>query len=232
MRKTSLSKKIIILVMILALPGFLYYLLTAKGKNRYKPLPFFGPKEVAKTGHKFHGKHIPDTIYHKLDDFTLTDQNGKQVSFKNYDKKIFIASFFYTHCPTVCSTVNKNISALADVYRKNRMVNFISITVDPQRDTPPVLKKYAESLEANSKWLFLTGDTTSIYNLTRKGFLVDALKADDDNFIYSDKLVLIDAEKRIRGYYSGTSMADLTKLNDEIKVLIAEELRKVDKALY
>jgi len=218
--------------MILALPGFLYYLLTAKGKNRYKPLPFFGPKEVAKTGHKFHGKYIPDTIYHKLSDFTLTDQNGKPVSFKNYDKKIFVASFFYTHCPTVCGTVNKNISALADVYRKNKMVNFISITVDPQRDTAPVLKEYAKSLEANSKWLFLTGDTASIYNLARNGFLVDALKAGDDNFIYSDKLILIDAEKRIRGYYSGTSMADLTRLNDEIKVLIAEELRKVDKALY
>jgi protein SCO1/2 len=218
--------------MILALPGFLYYLLTAKGKNRYKPLPFFGPKEVAKTGHKFHGKYIPDTIYHKLDDFQLTDQNGKQVSFKNFDKKIFVASFFYTHCPTVCNTVNKNISSLADVYRKNKMVNFISVTVDPQRDTAPVLKKYAASLEANNKWLFLTGDTTSIYNLARKGFLVDALKAGDDNFIYSDKLILIDAEKRIRGYYSGTSTTDLTKLNDEIKVLIAEELRKVDKALY
>jgi protein SCO1/2 len=112
------------------------------------------------------------------------------------------------------------------------MVNFISITVDPQRDTAPVLKKYAQTMEANNKWLFLTGDTTSIYNLARKGFLVDALKADDDNFIYSDKLVLIDAEKRIRGYYSGTSTTDLTRLNDEIKVLIAEELRKVDKALY
>jgi protein SCO1/2 len=218
--------------MILALPGFLYYLLTEKGKNRYKPLPFFGPKEVANTGHRFHGKYIPDTIYHKLDDFQLTDQNGKQVSFKNFDKKIFVASFFYTHCATVCSTVNKNISALADVYRKNKMVNFISITVDPQRDTPPVLKKYAQTMEANNKWLFLTGDTTSIYSLARKGFLVDALKADDDNFIYSDKLVLIDAEKRIRGYYSGTSTTDLTRLNDEIKVLIAEELRKVDKALY
>ncbi len=218
--------------MILALPGFLYYLLTAKGKNRYKPLPFYGPKVVAKTGHKFHGNYIPDTIYHKLEDFTLTDQNGQPVSFKNYDKKIFVASFFYTHCPSVCSTVNNNLTALADVYRKNKMVNFLSITVDPTRDTPPVLKQYATRLEANSKWLFATGDTTTIYTLARKGFLVDALQAGKDDFIYSDKLVLIDAEKHIRGYYSGTSMADLTRLNDEIKVLIAEELRKVDKALY
>jgi protein SCO1/2 len=232
MRKGSVLKKIIILVLILALPGFLYYLLTAKGKNRYKPLSFYGPKIVAKTGHKVHGDFIPDTIYHKLRDFNLTDQNGKQVSFKDFNKKIFIASFFYTNCPSVCNEVNKNISELAYAYRKNQMVYFTSITVDPQRDTPEALKKYAAKYEVTNKWLFLSGDTTTVYNLARNGFLVNAVQAGKDNFIYSDKLILIDAEKRIRGYYSGTSVADITKLNDEIKVLIAEELRKVDKALY
>jgi protein SCO1/2 len=232
MQKGYILKKIIILVLILALPGFLYYLLTAKGKNRYKPLPFYGPKEVAKTGHKFHGTYIPDTIYHKLNDFVLYNQDGKQVSFKNFDKKIFVASFFYTGCPNVCSTVNKNISDLDSVYAKNKMLYFASITIDPQRDTPPVLKKYAATFKPGNKWLFLTGDTTSVYNLARKGFLVNALKESNDTFIYSDKLILIDAEKRIRGYYSGTSNTDIIRLNDEIKVLIAEELRKVDKALY
>ncbi|MGY4537601.1 protein SCO1/2 [Mucilaginibacter sp. UYNi724] len=218
--------------MILALPGFLYYLLTAKGKNRYKPLSFFGPKQVAKTGHKFHGDFIPDTIYHKLSDFKLVDQNGKAVSFKNFDKKIFLASFFYTNCPTVCNEVNKNISELVYAYRKNPMVYFTSLTVDPRRDTPQALKKYSAKFEETRKWLFLSGDTSTTYNLARNGFLVNSVQAGKDDFIYSDKLILIDAEKRIRGYYSGTSAADLTKLNDEIKVLIAEELRKVDKALY
>ncbi|RFZ95647.1 SCO family protein [Mucilaginibacter conchicola] len=233
MRKASFPKKILILVAILALPGFLYYLLTAKGKNRYKPLPFFGPKEVAKTGHKFHGTYIPDTIYHKLSDFKLTDQNGKEVSFKNFDKKIFIANFFYTGCPSVCTTVNKNVAELVYAYRKNPMVYFLTITVDPDKDKPAVLKQYAKQFELTNKWLFLSGDTTTTYNLARKGFLVDALKVPGkDEFIYSDKLILIDAEKRIRGYYSGTTSGDITKLNDEIKVQIAEELRKVDKALY
>ncbi|HEK21913.1 MULTISPECIES: SCO family protein [unclassified Mucilaginibacter] len=233
MRKASIAKKIMILVAILALPGFLYYLLTAKGKNRYKPLPFYGPKQVAATGHKFHGKYIPDTIYHKLSDFKLTDQNGKEVSFKNFDKKIFIANFFYTGCPTVCSAVNKNVSELVYAYRKNPMVYFLTITVNPDKDKPEVLKQYSRQFETTNKWLFLTGDTTTVYNLARKGFLVDALKVPGkDEFIYSDKLILIDAEKRIRGYYNGASTADITKLNDEIKVQIAEELRKVDKALY
>ncbi|GGH23382.1 SCO family protein [Mucilaginibacter phyllosphaerae] len=232
MRKGFVLKKIIILVLILALPGFLYYLLTAKGKNRYKPLSFYGPKIVAKTGRKFHGRFIPDTIYHKLADFSLADQDGKPVSFKNFDKKIFLASFFYTNCPDVCSTVNKNISELVYAYRKNPMVYFISITVDPQRDTPVALKAYSKKFEVTNKWFFLSGDTATTYKLARNGFLVNAVQAGKGDFIYSDKLILIDAEKRIRGYYDGTSAADLTKLNDEIKVLIAEELRKVDKALY
>ena len=79
MSKLSLIKKILILVMILALPGFLYYLLTVKGENRYHSLPKFGPKELAKTTHRVKGKDIPDTIYHKLSDFRLHDQDGKEI---------------------------------------------------------------------------------------------------------------------------------------------------------
>src|ERR1700743_603019 len=102
MKFTSV-KKIIILVLILALPGFLYYLLTAEGKNRYKPLPIFGPKTLTGTSHKFHGKEIPDTNYHTVADFNLTDQNGKPVSFKSFDGKILVISFFYTHCSASCN---------------------------------------------------------------------------------------------------------------------------------
>ncbi len=233
MGNLSLVKKILILVMILALPGFLYYLLTAKGKNRYKPLSYFGPKKLSGTSHKFHGEVIPDTTYHQLPDFKLTDQNGATVTGKSFDDKIFVASFFYTHCPSVCNTINKNVNALLSDYAKNKMICFASITVDPERDSVPVLKNYSKQYNPPGiKWLFLTGDTAVIYPLARKGFLVDAVKVSNDDFIYSDKLILIDQEKHIRGYYSGTSTKDITKLNDEIKVLIAEELRKKDKPLY
>ena len=233
MHKFRLLKKIIILGLILALPGFLYYLLTEKGKNRYKPLPFYGPKELAKTSHKFHGKIIPDTLYHKIEDFSLTDQDGKPVSFKNFDKKILVVNFFYTNCPTVCNQVNAHVDSLSENYGKNKMVYFASVTVDPKRDNGTVLKTYANKHTPLSyKRLFLTGDTTVIYNFARKGLLVDALKVGEGDFIYSNKLILVDSERRIRGYYSGVSRTDVARLNDEIKVLIAEELRKNDKALY
>jgi protein SCO1/2 len=233
MKKAGLLKKIAILVLVLIVPGFLYYLLTAEGKNRYKPLPVFGPKLLAKTTHRVKDKDIPDTLFHTLPDFKLTDQNNNPVSLKTFDNKIFVVNFFYTHCPNVCSLINNNVSELAFNYAKNKMVYFVSITVDPEHDSAGVLKNYAGKFKPESdKWLFLTGDTTSIYNLARKGFLVNALKAGNDNFIYSDKLMLIDQDKRIRGYYTGASTDEVNRLRDEIKVLISEELRKSDKPLY
>ena len=226
-------KKILILVLILAVPGFLYYLLTAKGKNRYKPLAIYGPKILAKTSHKVHGKEIPDTIYHQISDFHLLDQNGNAVSFKTFQDKIIIVNFFYTRCSSVCNDVNGYIDSLSKSYLKNKMVAFVSITVDPGHDTPAVLKAYAEKRHAiPGKWLFLTGDTASIYNLAHNGFLVNALKVNNDNFIYSDKLILTDQDKRLRGFYTGTQLTEIARLDDEIKVLIAEELRKKETPLY
>lgn len=232
MSKLSLIKKILILVMILALPGFLYYLLTVKGKNRYHALPKFGPKEVAKTTHRVKGKDIPDTVYHTLNDFRLYDQDGKPVSLHSFDDKIFVANFFYTHCPTVCNVMNSNVDSLAQAWAKNKMVYFASITVDPERDSVKALNNYAKKFVPVPKWSFLTGDTTTIYQLARQGFLVNALQTGKNDFIYSDKLILIDQHKRIRGYYSGASLTDVVRLNDEIKVLIAEELLNKEAPLY
>jgi protein SCO1/2 len=225
MKLAGILKKIVILVVVLALPGFLYYLLMVEGKNRYLPLSIFGPKKLAKTTHSVGFKEVRDTIYHTLDDFKLTDQDGKPVSLKTFDHKIFIACFFYTNCPNVCGEMMKNLNGIAANYTKNKMVYFVSITVDPGRDSAAVLKRYMENLKpATKQWLFLTGDTSTIYNLARRGFLVNAVQTGKTDFIYSDKVMLVDRDKRIRGYYTGASTVDMERLDNEIKVLISEEL--------
>src|SRR6185437_10316763 len=189
MKKAGLLKKISILVLVLVVPGFLYYLLTAEGKNRYKPLPIFGPRVPAKTTHNVNGKSISDTIYHSVGDFKLTDQNGNRVSLDRFDNKIIVVNFFYTNCPTVCKEMNENVGLLDSAYQKNKMIYFVSITVDPQRDSVSVLKNYARQFKpANANWLFLTGDTGTIYSVARNGFLVNATPKGKDDFIYSDKL--------------------------------------------
>lgn len=232
MKKAGAVKKILILLLVLVVPGFLYYLLTSQGKNRYKPLAFFGPKTVAKTFHTVHGKVIPDTLYHTVTGFKLFGQNGSVVSLNSFSGKITVVNFFYTHCPSVCNTISDNIKTLSAEYGKNKFLYFVSITVDPRRDSIPVLRSYAQKFGASPKWLFLTGDTSTIYKLARKGFLVDALQTADGQFIYSDKLILIDQDKHIRGYYTGASTTEVSRLDDEIKVLISEELRKNDTPLY
>ncbi|GAB3930118.1 SCO family protein [Mucilaginibacter myungsuensis] len=225
-------QKLTILVLILAVPGFLYYLLTAKGKNRYKPLPYYGAKKLSGTSHKFHGKIIPDTLYHTVPDFTLTDQQGKQVSLKSIGEKILVLNFFYTNCGDACKEVNARMDSLVKRLAKNDLMQFASITVDPQRDNVPALQKFSAGFNRPAdKWLFLTGDTSTIYPLARNGLLVDALQ-DGDNFVLSNKIILLDSDHHIRGYYDVASTSDATRLGDEIKVQITEELRKKEKPLY
>ena len=233
MTNINKAKKLLILVLILAVPGFLYYLLTSQGKNRYKPLPFFGPKQLSGTFHTLHGKKIPDTLYHKANNFILQDQQGNPVSYKSIGPKILVINFFYTHGPATNYPVIAAMDSLTDHFKKNNLIIFASVTVDPERDNPTVLRNYATRFkQPANKWLFLTGDTTQIYNLARNGLLVDALQAGKGDFIYSNKIIMLDSEHRIRGYYDGTNPDEVTNLVNELKVQITEELRKNDKALY
>ena len=228
--KSSQIKKILILVTILAVPGFLYYLLQDKGKNRYKPLPFFGPKEVAKTFHSVRGKQIPDTIYHLVPDFKLLNQQADSVNWKSYEGKILVLNLFYTTGNTASvNSASRAMKAFEKTYSKNKTVNFVGLSIDPSRDTPKILANYAVGLGAKGgKWDLLTGDSTSIYSLINKGLFIDAHRELDNGapkFVYSNMFVLLDPQHRIRGYYEATSAEALSKLDDEIKVLITEELR-------
>lgn len=225
-------KKILILVTILAVPGFLYYLLQEKGKNRYKPLAFYGPKQVAKTFHSVRGKQIPDTIYHVLPDFKLVDQSSVAKTLTSYQGKILLVNLFYTKASTFgVQAANKAMGNFAKTYQKNDLVHFIGITIDPENDHPNALSQYAkENLPRLPKWDLLTGDTLQVQTLVNKGLLLDAIKTKENGvqkFTFNNMFVLIDTKHRIRGYYEATSQEALSKLDDEIKVLVAEELRNM-----
>ncbi|MFM6975676.1 MAG: SCO family protein [Sphingobacteriaceae bacterium] len=205
-------------------------MLTEKGKNRYKALPVFGPKQVAATFHTVRRKQIPDTIYHTIRDFKLSNQNNQEFTFPADSHRITVVNFFFTRCQTFCPAMNKQMQRLAKAYGQNKLMQFVSISVDPAYDTPEVLSAYAGSLGANAaKWNFLTGRKELIYDLAKKDFLVDAMADPNDpkNFIHSPMLILLDPQKRIRGYYNSLSKEEVDKLSDEIKVLITEELRSI-----
>ena len=230
--KQNPIKKILILVAILAVPGFLYYLLQDKGKNRYRPLAIYGEKKVANTFHSVRGKQIPDTIYHKVEDFSLINQNGKNVNWQSYQGKVILLNLFFTSGKNYgVDFANKAMGGFANLYEKNKMMHFVSLSIDPVNDTPEILNGYAKRLNANAaKWDLLTGDSTQVSKLVKNGLLLDALKTFKNGypvFTYSNMFVLIDTQHKIRGYYEATNQEALSKLDDEIKVLIAEELRNM-----
>jgi len=227
--KRSPIKKVIILVSILAIPGFLFfYLLPHFAKNRYKSLPIFGEKVVATTFHSVKGKKIPDTIYHKIPDFKLINQQNDTITWKSLTNKIVVLNLFYTGANN--QQTNKYIKQLSDGYEQKPLVKFLSLSVDPaDRDK---IKDFAAKFKAKEgKWDFLAGDTAQTYPLIRQGLLLDAIADDADgktNFIFSNKIVLIDNLHRIRGIYDADDAGANAKLEDEIKVLIAEYLRNVN----
>ena len=226
--KRSPIKKVIILVSILAIPGFLFfYLLPQFAKNRYKSLPIFGEKVVASTFHSVKGKKIPDTIYHLVPDFKLINQHNDTITWKSLENKIVVLNMFYTSANN--QGTNKYIKELAEGYAQKPLVKFLSLSVDPSDGAR--IKDFAEQFKAKAgKWDFLIGDSVKTYPLIRKGLLLDVI-ADETkektNFIFSNKIVLIDNLHRIRGIYEADDAGANARLEDEIKVLIAEYLRNV-----
>lgn len=232
MNKTSFPlKKVLILVILLAVPGLLYYLLQEKGKNRYKPLSIFGPKEISSTFHTKRGKQIPDTTYHTIRPFRLTNQDGQPVKFPADSHRITVVNFFFSRCPSFCTEMNRQMEEVSYKFSKNRLLQFYSISVDPEFDTPNVLKGYYSKFQYRpANWNLLTGDVNTIYTLSREDFLVDALKdtvSAERNVIHSPMIILVDPQQRIRGYYDSANPEEVDRLTGEIKVLITEELRSI-----
>lgn len=224
-------KKILILVTILAVPGFLYYLLQDKGKNRYKPLPIYGPKQVASTFHSVRGKQIPDTIYHLVDDFVLTNQNGDTTTLKTWKRKVVVLNLFYTQVNSDGAKMSmKAMQGFNEMYQNNHMVHLASISVDSKDDLKAISNVAKSQNAVAQKWDFLIGDTASLNKVVKRSLLLDAVDnstQSERKFLYSNKIVLLDSQHRIRGFYEASNQEALSKLDDEIKVLIAEELRNI-----
>ena len=226
--KRNPIKKVLILVSILAIPGFLFfYLLPRFAKNRYKSLPIYGEKIVAKTFHSVRGEQVPDTIYHQVPDFDLLNQNNERVNWQTFKNKLVVVNLFYAGAKN--QLANNYIKQLSDSYAKKPLLRFVSLSVNP--DDVDSLKTVADSFKAQStQWNFLGGDTSQTYPLIRKGLLMDVLAVNRDghpNYIFSNKLLLIDNLHRIRGIYDVDNQESTDRLEDEIKVLIAEYLRNI-----
>lgn len=164
--------------------------------------------------------------YHSIADFSLTNQNGKTITPKDYNGKIYVADFFFTTCQTICPVMTKNMAEVQEALRDQPDVLLLSHTVLPEIDSVEVLKKYAEKHHVDSsKWNLVTGDRKQIYDLARKSYLVAKEEEGGDPFamIHTENFVLVDKQKRIRGFYDGTDKKEIEKLLHDIKILKSED---------
>jgi protein SCO1/2 len=225
--KPASPLKLLAVLVILFLPAISYYIIS-KGKNNYRRLEIFGPKVVA-PAKEVNGKMVADTIYHTVPPFQFTDQSGNVFSDKMLDGKTYIAEFFFTSCKTICPRMNRELESVQFKFRDDSTVKILSFTVDPENDSVPVLAAYAEKYHADrDKWYFLTGEKQKIYDLARTGFYLAAVQNSKsaEEFNHSEQLVMVDKDRRIRGYYEGTDDMEVSRLMDEIQVLQWEYKQK------
>ena len=186
-------------------------------------LKIYNPADVNPRLVDFSMKHI--TKDHTIADFELTNQNGQKITNKNYKDKIYVADFFFTRCQTICINMAYNMGELQNLYKKDTDIMFLSHSVTPEIDSVTVLKEYADRKGViDGKWNITTGAKTHIYELARKSYfaVLDEGTGDENDFIHTEQFVLVDKEKRIRGYYDGTEKEDMEKLKKDI-VLLKEE---------
>ena len=160
--------------------------------------------------------------YHTIGDFELVNQNGDTITHKTYSDKIYIADFFFTTCPTICPVMTANMADIQDVIKTDPEVMLLSHSVTPDIDSVPQLKKYAlEKGVIDSKWNLVTGSKKEIYELARKSYL--AVLTDGDggpyDMIHTENFILVDKERRIRGFYDGTSKDEIDQLLSDLEVL-------------
>jgi protein SCO1/2 len=228
-------KKFWILFGLLAIPSIAYLYLQT-GKNNFKSLEILGPVDIqSKT---VDGNQINDTVYHTISGFSLLDQDSSQVTEKIFKGKIHIASFFFTTCGTICPKMSNQMMRVQHAFEKDTNVVIVSYTVDPEHDTPSVLKEYAlKHMAIQNKWFLLTGDKKTIYDLARNSYLLNAGQGDGgpDDFIHSEMFVLVDKEGRIRGgkdkkgnilTYDGTNILDVNRLLEDVNVLNLEYVKQ------
>lgn len=166
------------------------------------------------------------SVYGKgpLPDFVLKDQEGRRLTQKDLEGKIVVADFFFASCTSICPKMSVNMNKAQERFSGNKdRVVFLSISVDPERDTVEVLKDYGRRYGADPRrWLLATGDRKQIYDLAA-AFLLGVAEAGDGQFIHSDYWVLVDAKRRIRGYYRGTEAASVKEILRDIKHLEREK---------
>lgn len=226
-QRNSLSK-LIILAMVLLLPGFLYLLLNKMGSNEYVKLPIYGEKTLSGKINRKMGREIPDTTYHQLGSLHFINSKGDSVRFLESDTVITVAHLFYANDTSLSRVMADGMLQIAKRFERNASIRLFSISVDPD-DNGDSLSTFAKPYSSylGQRWNIVAGMNTDLLQYARKEMLLDAMRSprDTNAFIFSNNYILIDSQKRIRGFYDMNLKTEIDRLEDEIKLQLVEEIR-------
>ena len=210
---------LVLLVLSIIIVGLFYTALKPK-----EVLPVFQPAMVTP-------ELVDESIqfvkkYHTIAPFSMTNQNGETITEKEYDNTIYVADFFFTTCPSICPIMTKNMYTLQEKLVDLPQVKLLSFSVTPQIDSVAQLKRYAlKNKVDDTRWNLVTGKKKEIYELARKSYLV--VKDDGDggpyDMIHTENFVLVDKQKRIRGFYDGTQLEAMDDILRDIELLVSEK---------
>jgi len=206
-------------VLSIIIISYLYQL-----NNKAKSLPIYNPIDI--NPRLVDKSLLNKSKNHFIRSFSLTDQDGEKITEANFENNIYVADFFFTRCGTICPIMTDNMAVLQNEFINTPIVKFLSHSVTPIMDSVPILKTYANQHGAISgKWHITTGDKKEIYNLARKNYfaVLDEGDGGDQDFIHTEQFILIDTQKRIRGFYDGTNKTDLLKIIEDIHTLLKEK---------
>ena len=163
--------------------------------------------------------------FHKIPYFSLTNQDGKNITHKTFEEKIYVANFFFTTCPGICPRMTTNMDIIQQEFIKDTSVLLLSHSVTPTIDSVAQLKKYALDKNISKNWHLVTGDKKEIYNLGRQAYFVEedlGTPKGIDDFLHTENFVLVDKNKHIRGIYNGLNRNAVQQLIADIKTLQRE----------
>jgi len=192
-----------------------------------KQLPFFGEFDI-ELNTQSDGTQHADTLYYPIPKFSFVNQDSVFITQEDYRESITIVDFFFTDCPSICPMMSAQMVRLQDKFKKQHPevpVKFLSFSVKPESDTPEKLKSYADKIGADlTRWNFLTGKPSDIYDLAQDGFLLTAFPSDTaaGGVFHTDKVTLLDKSLRMRGYYDGTSTNSMDQLYTDALTLANE----------
>ncbi len=163
---------------------------------------------------------------HTIADFSFTNQNGKTITQKDYEGKVYVADFFFTTCGSICPIMTTNMVDIQKTFLNNPQVMLLSHSVLPDIDDIAALKAYAKKNGVvESKWNLVTGDKKEIYCMARKSYLAVKLGKPGElyDMVHTENFVLVDTKRRVRGFYDGTKKEEIQRLIEDINWLCNEE---------